>query len=209
MLAGVLSIDRVLLIVAADDGPRPQTLEHLDILELIGIGEITAIVTKIDRVGASAENGRGRARRICSASRFAEAPLFAVSSRTGEGIPALAEHLRESAARAARQRARHRPGGSSGCRSTAPFPARDRAGGHRDGCRRDVPRATACLSAPAAARSGSAACMRITGRSSVPAPASAAPSTWPAPLPRAPSRAAATGSSLLPCICRRAASTCG
>src|SRR5205085_2914196 len=34
MLAGILSIDRVLLIVAADDGPRPQTLEHLDILEL-------------------------------------------------------------------------------------------------------------------------------------------------------------------------------
>ena len=35
MLAGVLSIDRVLLVVAADDGPRPQTWEHLDILELI------------------------------------------------------------------------------------------------------------------------------------------------------------------------------
>src|SRR5438046_2670426 len=50
MLAGVLSIDRVLLIVAADDGPRPQTLEHLDILELIGIAELTGVVTKIDRV---------------------------------------------------------------------------------------------------------------------------------------------------------------
>src|SRR5260221_10111389 len=50
MLAGVLSIDRVLLIVAADDGPKPQTLEHLDILELIGIAEITGIVTKTDRV---------------------------------------------------------------------------------------------------------------------------------------------------------------
>src|SRR3974390_284748 len=50
MLAGVLSIDRVLLIVAADDGPRPQTLEHLDILELIGVSEVTAVITKIDRV---------------------------------------------------------------------------------------------------------------------------------------------------------------
>src|SRR3954471_4460939 len=50
MLAGVLSIDRVLLIVAADDGPRPQTIEHLDILELIGILEVTGVVTKIDRV---------------------------------------------------------------------------------------------------------------------------------------------------------------
>src|ERR1700676_3737456 len=52
MLAGVLSIDRVLLIVAADDGPRPQTLEHLEIIELIGIREITGVVTKIDRVDA-------------------------------------------------------------------------------------------------------------------------------------------------------------
>src|SRR5438067_8299021 len=52
MLAGILSIDRVLLAVAADDGPGPQTLEHLDILELIGIAEITGVVTKIDRVEA-------------------------------------------------------------------------------------------------------------------------------------------------------------
>src|SRR5260221_571775 len=52
MLAGVLSIDRVLLIVAADDGPRLQTLEHLDVIELIGIAEATAVLTKIDRVPA-------------------------------------------------------------------------------------------------------------------------------------------------------------
>src|SRR5947199_10854808 len=50
MLAGILSIDRVLLIVAADDGPRPQTLEHLDILELIGIAELSGVVRRIDRV---------------------------------------------------------------------------------------------------------------------------------------------------------------
>src|ERR1700757_3286396 len=50
MLAGVLSIDRVLLVVAADDGPRPQTLEHLDILELTGVSEVTGVITKIDRV---------------------------------------------------------------------------------------------------------------------------------------------------------------
>src|ERR1700740_1854691 len=50
MLAGVLSIDHVLLIVAADDGPRPQTLEHLDILELIAVADVTGVVTQIDRV---------------------------------------------------------------------------------------------------------------------------------------------------------------
>jgi selenocysteine-specific elongation factor len=98
MLAGVLSIDRVLLVVAADDGPRPQTLEHLDILELIGIGEITGVVTKIDRV----ERGRGDAvaaetGALLVAAGFAQPAIFPVSSRTGEGIPALAEHLQKTA----------------------------------------------------------------------------------------------------------------
>src|SRR6202011_2956823 len=108
MLAGILSIDRVLLIVAADDGPRPQTLEHLDILELIGIAEVTGVITKIDRVPAE--------RRVTVeaevAALFAEAgyegsPIFAVSSLSGEGIAALSEHLSQTAraadlARAAR-----------------------------------------------------------------------------------------------------------
>ncbi len=106
MLAGVLSIDRVLLVVAADDGPRPQTLEHLDILELIGIGEITGVVTKIDRV----ERGRSDAvaaetGALLAAAGFPQPAIFPVSSRTGEGIAALAGHLQKSAHAAARSRA--------------------------------------------------------------------------------------------------------
>ena len=98
MLAGVLSIDRILLVVAADDGPRPQTLEHLDILELIGIGEITGVVTKIDRV----ERGRADAvaaetGALLATAGFPQPAIFPVSSRTGEGIPALAEHLQKTA----------------------------------------------------------------------------------------------------------------
>jgi selenocysteine-specific elongation factor len=106
MLAGVLSIDRVLLVVAADDGPRPQTLEHLDILELIGIGEITGVVTKIDRVdrgrtdAVAAETGA-----LLATAGFAQPVIFRVSSRTGEGIPALTEPLQRSAQAAARSRA--------------------------------------------------------------------------------------------------------
>ena len=45
MLAGVLSIDSVLLVVAADDGPMPQTHEHLSLLALTGITDITVPVT--------------------------------------------------------------------------------------------------------------------------------------------------------------------
>jgi selenocysteine-specific elongation factor len=106
MLAGVLSIDRVLLVVAADDGPRPQTLEHLDVLELIGVTEITAAITKIDRVEqARTEAVAADVRRLLSAAGFAEPPIFFVSSRDGRGIAALSEHLRESAHLAERRRA--------------------------------------------------------------------------------------------------------
>ena len=112
MLAGVLSIDRVLLIVAADDGPRPQTLEHLDILELIGVAEITGIVTKIDRVDdARRQLVEAEVATLLADAGYPDAPVFPVSSRAGDGIPALAEHLRDSALRAEQERIARRPSG--------------------------------------------------------------------------------------------------
>ena len=112
MLAGVLSIDRALLIVAADDGPRPQTLEHLDILELIGIAEVTGIVTKVDRVDAArSEAVAAELTALLAAAGYAGAPILAVSSRTGDGIPELAAHLAERAAAADRARAARTPDG--------------------------------------------------------------------------------------------------
>jgi selenocysteine-specific elongation factor len=106
MLAGVLSIDRVLLVIAADDGPRPQTLEHLDILELIGIGEITGVVTKIDRVERGQTDAVAAATgALLAAANLPRPAIFPVSSRTGEGIAALAGHLQKSAHAAARSRA--------------------------------------------------------------------------------------------------------
>src|SRR5437773_1161502 len=50
MLTGVTGIDAVMLIVAADDGPMPQTLEHLQILNLLGLNRGLVALTKIDRV---------------------------------------------------------------------------------------------------------------------------------------------------------------
>jgi selenocysteine-specific elongation factor len=106
MLAGVLSIDRVLLVVAADDGPRPQTIEHLDILELIGVAEITGVVTKIDRVAPERVSAViGEVRELLAAAGYAESPIFPVSSRTGDGIAALIRHLEMSAGNAAAKRA--------------------------------------------------------------------------------------------------------
>ena len=50
MVSGVGSIDAVLFVVALDDGPMPQTLEHLHILELMGVTKGFIIYTKSDRV---------------------------------------------------------------------------------------------------------------------------------------------------------------
>src|SRR5437868_10464702 len=112
MLAGVLSIDRVLLIVAADDGPRPQTLEHLDILELIGIAEVTGVVTKIDRVPEERRAAvEAEVAALLADAGFGDSPIFLVSSRTGEGIAALAEQLRDNARAADMARAARPPVG--------------------------------------------------------------------------------------------------
>src|SRR5256885_853436 len=106
MLAGVLSIDRVLLIVAADDGPRPQTLEHLDILELIDIAEVTGVITKIDRVPEERRAAvEAEVAALLAEAGFESSPIFAVSSVTGAGIPTLSEHLSQMAKTADRARA--------------------------------------------------------------------------------------------------------
>lgn len=112
MLAGVLGIDRVLLVVAADDGPRPQTIEHLDILELIQVAEITGIVTKTDRVPAErAAEVAAEVGELLAAAGYPGAPIFSVSSRTADGIAPLVRHLAESARRAALARAANPPSG--------------------------------------------------------------------------------------------------
>ena len=106
MLAGVLSIDRVLLVVAADDGPRPQTIEHLDILELIGVAEIIGVVTKIDRVAPDrVDQVGGGVRELLAAAGYADSLIFPVSSRSGDGIAALTRHLEKTTAIAAVERA--------------------------------------------------------------------------------------------------------
>src|SRR5690606_31542341 len=52
MVAGACGIDFALLVVAADDGVMPQTLEHIAILELLGVSQGAVALTKIDRVDA-------------------------------------------------------------------------------------------------------------------------------------------------------------
>src|SRR6202453_2958218 len=51
MVAGASGVDFALLVVAADEGVKPQTLEHLAILDLLGVGQGVAVLSKADLVG--------------------------------------------------------------------------------------------------------------------------------------------------------------
>ena len=94
MLAGVAAIDLALLVVAADDGPMPQTHEHLAILGLLGVPRCVVVLSKIDRVPPDRQ---AQARREISAllatGPYAQAPVFAVAAPSGTGLAALRQHL--------------------------------------------------------------------------------------------------------------------
>lgn len=94
MISGISGIDLGLLVVAADDGPMPQTREHLDVLRVLGVDELVTVISKIDRV----EEQRGDEVEAEIVALLEEkgwdAPgLFRVSNTTGTGIDALRSHL--------------------------------------------------------------------------------------------------------------------
>ena len=94
MLAGVSGVDFALLVIAVDDGIMPQTIEHLRILNLLGIARGVVALTKCDRVGPERiAELRGEANELLTANGFADARLFEVSSVNGAGIAALSAAL--------------------------------------------------------------------------------------------------------------------
>jgi selenocysteine-specific elongation factor len=110
MLAGVGGIDAALLVIAADEGPMPQTVEHLAILDLLGVNRGVIVLTKADVVeGDWLDLVREEVRELVSTTALADAPLVAVSALNREGLPTLLETLEAVLASA--------PGTSSG---TAP-----------------------------------------------------------------------------------------
>lgn len=99
MLAGVAAIDFVLMVVAADDGPMPQTREHLAILELLGITQGVVALTKIDRVSAErAQAAHDEVVAMLAGTPLAAMPIVATASPRGEGIAQLRTHLLAAAA---------------------------------------------------------------------------------------------------------------
>src|SRR5580704_1641683 len=96
MLAGVGGIDLVLLVIAADESIKPQTREHLDILQLIGVKHGIAVLTKSDAVDAETlDVVRSEAKEFLRGT-FLEpprSPVVAVSSLTGAGLDDLKRAL--------------------------------------------------------------------------------------------------------------------
>jgi selenocysteine-specific elongation factor len=90
MLAGIGSIDAVLLVVAADEGVMPQTREHLAILGLLGIDRGVIALTKRDLVDDEwAALAITDVRAALRGTALADAPLVEVSSTTRRGLDAL------------------------------------------------------------------------------------------------------------------------
>lgn len=94
MLAGVSGMDKALLVVAADDGVMPQTIEHAHILDLMGLESGVAAITKADLVDASRlEAVQAQIVSLLSATGLADMPILPVSSITGQGVDQVMARL--------------------------------------------------------------------------------------------------------------------
>src|SRR5918997_1668633 len=94
MLAGIGGIDAALLVIAADEGPMPQTIEHLAILDLLGVERGVIVLTKVDATDPEwFDLVREEVRERVSTTTLANAPIVPVSALTGEGLATLMETL--------------------------------------------------------------------------------------------------------------------
>ena len=98
MLAGVGAVDYALLVIAADDGPMPQTFEHLAILDLLNVRYGAVALTKIDRVNKErVTQVQSRIRELLASTLLRSISIFPVSALTGAGIDKLASALESDA----------------------------------------------------------------------------------------------------------------
>jgi len=120
-LAGLGGVRVALLVVAADEGVKPQTREHLDVLTLLGIPAAVVALTKKDLAAPDLlELAELEISELLENGPFADAPIHAVSSTTGEGIEALQQELLRLADRHALTEESTAPGGN-GVRTRLPI----------------------------------------------------------------------------------------
>ncbi len=98
MLAGASGVDFALLTIAVDDGIMPQTLEHLAILDLLGVDRGAVVLTKADLASPEAiEQLAKQASAVIAGTALAHAEIMPVSALTGAGVNALRARLEEAA----------------------------------------------------------------------------------------------------------------
>ena len=105
MLAGISGVDFVLFVVAADEGIMPQTKEHFEILQALGIDDGIIAITKKDMVDEEwLEMLLEDVREYFEGSFLEGKPMIAVSSKTGENIDVLKEEILKKCDRESKRR---------------------------------------------------------------------------------------------------------
>ena len=100
MVAGATGVDLFLLVIAADDGVMPQTIEHLAIIELLGVRDGVVALTKADIVDEELlELAEADVREFLERTRYAGCEVVTVSARDGRGTAALLAALERAADR--------------------------------------------------------------------------------------------------------------
>lgn len=93
-LAGLGGVRLLLLVVAADQGARAQTREHLEVARLLGVPELVVALTRVDLASAEqAELAELELAELLESTPWAGAPILRVSATTGEGVARLADEL--------------------------------------------------------------------------------------------------------------------
>src|SRR5690349_21692856 len=94
MVAGAAGVDLVALVIAADEGVMPQTREHIDICDLLGVRRGVIVLTKLDLVDDEwLAMVSGDVRAAVAGTFLADAPIVAVSTKTGAGLDELRAEL--------------------------------------------------------------------------------------------------------------------
>jgi len=94
MVAGIGGIDLAMIVIAADDGVMPQTLEHFAILDLLGVKKGLIVITKGDRVEQTRlDEVKKSAEDLGASMRLGVVPIIVASGLTGEGVDQLRQFL--------------------------------------------------------------------------------------------------------------------
>ena len=99
MVAGATGIDMALIVVAGDDSVMPQTVEHVEVLRLVGIEHAVVAITKSDLVDETLiELVKEDVQQLLDRAGLKDVPIVPVSSTAGDGLAELRDRIKEVAA---------------------------------------------------------------------------------------------------------------